>query len=122
MDMLFEDLISKEDLKEQVAYYDSEIARLTAEINGHQNRDTAHRRQMEKIQSYIDKMRSITADDTDNTEIYAELVQKVIVRENRTVDVYLNCVPLCFRVKYHVEKYLRIRKYDIFIDACEVVA
>ena len=122
LDMLFEDLISKEDLKEQVAYYDSEIARLTAEINGHQNRDTAHSRQMEKIQSYIDKMRSITTDDTENTEIYAELVHKVIVRGNRTIDVYLNCVPLCFRVKYHVEKYLRIRKYDIFIDECEVVA
>ena len=121
MDMMFEDLISKEDLKEQIAYYDSEIARVTAEISGHQDTDLKHRRQMEQINRHIEKIRSLSDGDAEDITRYPELVEKVIVQENRTLDIYLQFVPFCFRVKYHVDKYPRINKYDIFVDMCEVI-
>lgn len=122
LDMMLDDLISKDDLKEKIDFYDSEIARLTEEISTYQDIDAMHRRQMEQIEAYIDQMKQLSEFDANNLELYSELVNKVIVRENRTVDIYLNCSPLCFRVKYHVERYPRVRKYDIFIDEYTVVA
>ena len=42
IDLMLDDMLSKEDLKKQTEYYDEEIARLTKEISDMQNVGAAH--------------------------------------------------------------------------------
>lgn len=121
-DLMLEDQLSKDDLKEQAEFYDGEIARLTKEIAENQDMNATHKKQIDGIRGYIDKIKSTENADSANTEIYRELVNKIIVQRDRTVDIYLNCVPFGFRVKYHAYVARRIQVYDIFVDSCEVIA
>ena len=122
IDLMLDELISKEDLKNQTEFYDSEILRLTEEITENQNADTAHQKQLAQIRDYIKKV-NMTADmDTGNTQIYGELLKKVVVHENCVTDFYLTCVPFGFRLDYHIHKYNRGHVLDVFIDSCEVIS
>ena len=121
-DMMLDDLLSKEDLKEQADFYDNEIARLTKEIAEKQDVTAMHKKQLDGIRGYIERINSTENADPANLEIYRELVNKIIVQRDRTVDIYLNCVPFGFRVKYHAYVARRIQVYDIFVDSCEVIA
>ncbi len=122
IDLMLGDLLSKEDLKEQANFYDSEIARLTNEITENQNIGEAQKKRLDGIRKYIEKIKSTENTDPANTEIYRELLNKIIVQKNQTVDIYLNCVPFGFRVKYHAYVARRIQVYDIFVDSCEVIS
>lgn len=121
-DLMLEDQLSKDDLKEQADFYDSEIARLTTEIAENQDVATAHEKQLNGIRSYIDLIGNAKNSKADNIEIYHEIVKKVIVQENRVLDFYMNCVPFGFRIIYHTHVARMINKYDIFIDSCEIIA
>ena len=100
INLVLEGLISKEDLKERVALYDGEILRLTEEINDNRDMNTKHKRQLEEINAFIDEVNKTADTDSDNTELYGELVQEVVINSGNTVDFYLNCVPFGFRMAY----------------------
>lgn len=96
IDLMLEDLLSKEDLKQQADFYDSEIARLTKEIAESQNIGAAHKNQLDGIRKYISKIDSTEKVDSADIGIYRELLDKIIVQQNQTVDIFLNCVRLDF--------------------------
>ena len=121
IDLMLEELISKEDLKKQTEFYDSEIARLTEEIAASQDVSSAHRKQIDGIRNYIKQVNSTAEMDTDSTKIYGELLKKVIVQENQVADFYLTCVPFGFRIDYHVKKFNQQHRFDVFVDNCEVI-
>ena len=100
IDLMLEKIITKDDLKEQTAFYDDEIAKLTVEINNSRNSNAVHQKQIEAVKSFISDVDKTADTDSDNTELYGELVREIIVQENRTVDFYLTCVPFGFRVTY----------------------
>ena len=121
IDLMLDDLISKDDLKKQTEFYDSEIARLTAKISESQNVGAAHKKQLDGIRSYI-KQVNYTADiDTNSTEIYGEMLKKVIVHEEGRADFYLNCVPFGFRMIYTIHRYNSGHKLGVIIDRCEII-
>lgn len=122
IDLMLDDLISKTDLKEQTAFYDSEIARLTEEIAASQDISGKHQRQLDGIRSYITEVNKTADLNTDSTEIYGELLKKVVVHENCNADFYLNCVPFGFRIQYHVKKFNQQHRFDVYVDNCEVIA
>ena len=93
IDLMLDDLISKDDLKKQTEFYDSEIARLTEKIAESQNVGAAHQKQLDGIHSYIKQVNNTAEIDTDSTEIYGEMLKKVVVHEEGRTDFYLNCVP-----------------------------
>lgn len=120
IDLMLEGLISKDDLKKQTEFYDNEIARLTEEI--HQSKDigNAHARQIKKVREYIDKVKE-TADITEyNTDIYRELLDRIMVNGDNTIDVFLNCVPFGFKVAYTTA--VRKKKFIVTIDSCSIIA
>ena len=121
IDLMLDELISKEDLKKQTEFYDSEIARLTEEIAASQDVSSAHRKQIDGIWNYIKQVNSTAEMDTDSTKIYSELLKKVVVQENQTADFYLTCVPFGFRIDYHVKKFNQQHRFDVFVDNCEVI-
>ncbi len=122
IDLMLDDLISKEDLKEQTAFYNEETAKLTLKIAESKNVSSTHQRQLDGIHSDIDKVNKTANLSTDSTEIYGELPKKVVVHENCKADFYLNCVPFGFRIGYHVKKFNQQHRFDVFVDSCEVIA
>lgn len=121
IDLMLDELISKEDLKKQTEFYDSEIARLTEEIAASQDVSSTHQKQIDGIRSYIKQVNSTAEMDTDSTKIYGELLKKVVVHEEGVTDFYLTCVPFGFRMIYHLHRYNRGHQLDIFVDNCEVI-
>lgn len=122
IDLMLDELISKEDLKQQTEYYDSEIARLTEQIAASQNVSEAHKKQLEAIRNYIAQVNRTAEIDTDSTKIYGELLKKVVVHTEGVTDFYLTCVPFGFRMNYHIHRYNRGHLLEVLVDKCEVIS
>ena len=118
---MLEELITKDDLREQTKFYDSEIAKLTEEIAIGQDVNSAHKKQLDGIRNYIAQVNATVGMDTDSTKIYRELLKKIIVHNEGTTDFYLNCVPFGFRMTYHLHRYNRGHQLDVLVDNCEVI-
>ncbi len=122
IDLMLDGLISKEDLKQQTEYYDSEIARLTEQIAASQNVSEAHKKQLEAIRNYIAQVNRTAEIDTNSTKIYGELLKKVVVHKEGVTDFYLTCVPFGFRMNYHIHRYNRGHLLEVLVDKCEVIS
>ena len=84
----------------------------------------AHKRQLDKIREYIRAVREAGELDIDDTELYRDLVQKIVVyenKDNRTLEYFLNCVPFGFRVTYHMQKPNMYQEFAIIIDSCTII-
>ena len=122
IDLMLDDLLSKEDLKKQTEYYDTEITRLTQEITDKQDVGALHQRQVDALKEYIAKV-NLTADhDSEDCNFYGEILKKVIVIDYNHCDVYLNCVPTGFRMTYSIFRYSRGSQYKATIESCEVIS
>ena len=121
IDLMIDGLITKEDLKKQTEYYDDEILKLTEQIAKSQDINTAHKQQLDRIKSYITDVKKTASSDSDSTEVYGELLKKVIVHEEGRTDFYLNCVPFGFRMNYRIHRYNRGQVIDVMVDKCEII-
>ena len=122
IDLMLEGLISKDDLKQQTEFYECEITRLTEEIARNKNIEHTHKEQLERIQEYIDMVNQTENLDTDSTEIYKNMLDRINVYEGNVLEVYLTCIPFGFRVNYRVERCSRIGKFDVYVDDCCIAA
>lgn len=120
IDLMLEGLISKSDLKKQTEFYDSEIVRLNEEIYQSKDISNVHLRQIKNIRECISKVKETAKITEYNTDIYRELIDKVLVNGDGTVDFYLNCVPFAFKVAYHTSG--GTKNYAVHIDSCAIIA
>lgn len=121
VDLMLEGIISKEDLKRQVAQYDAEIEELTTKIANGKNMNETHNKQLRAIREYIEQINATGDMDIDSTEVYAEIVQEMVSYEDDILDVYLNCVPFGFRLRYHREKTPHCHFQTIVVDDCTTI-
>ena len=121
IDLMIDGLITKEDLKKQTEYYDDEILKLTEQIAKSQDINTAHKQQLDRIKSYITDVKKTASSDSDSTEVYGELLKKVVVHEEGRTDFYLNCVPFGFRMNYRIHRYNRGQVINVMVDKCEII-
>ena len=121
IDLMIDGLITKADLKMQTEYYDDKILRLTEQIAQSQDINTAHKQQLDSIKNYISDVKKTASSDSESTEVYGELLKKVVVHEEGRTDFYLNCVPFGFRMTYHLHRYNRGHVIDVFVDKCEII-
>lgn len=121
IDLMIDGLISKDDLKKQTEYYDSEIAKLTEQIVSSQDINAVHRQQIEGIKDYIDQVKKTSDADIDSHEIYREITRLIKIYKDKEIHIYLNCVPFGFRIIYHVNWFNKERRFNVFIDKCEVI-
>ena len=122
IDLMLEELITKDDLKQQTEFYDSEITRITEKISNNQNVEAKHQQQIDGIHEAIKRIRGVSECDIDNTAVYGEMVSKIVVPEYQHLDIYLNGIPFGFHLTYTVKKAPRIGIYDIIIDSCEITS
>ena len=121
IDLLLDELITKEDLKKQTEYYDGEIERLTEQIASGQDINSAHRKQIDGIKSFITQIKKTVDTDTDSQEIYREMTSAIKIYKENEIHIYLNCVPFGFKIRYHVKKFNQQHRFNVFIDSCEVI-
>ena len=121
IDLMLDKIISKDDLKKQTEIYDGEILRLTEEINDNRDINAKHKRQLEEVKAFIAEVNRAADADSDNSELYGELLREIIVHDDNSVNFYLNCVPFGFKLTYstHVKTKAKIR---IFCDIHSISA
>lgn len=121
IDLMIDGLITKDDLKEQTEYYDEEISRLTEQLAASQDQNALIKTQIDAIKAYVENVNKTASADTNSTEVYGEMLKKVVVQGNQTADFYLTCIPFGFRIKYHIKKFNQQHRFNVFIDNCEVI-
>lgn len=121
VDLMLENLISKEALKEQTDFYDSEITRLTEKMSASQDISDKRKKQAETVHKAIERIRRLSEDDTENTELYREMVREIIFPEYNIMDIFLNGIPLGFHICYSVKRASIIHLYEISVDSCEII-
>jgi DNA invertase Pin-like site-specific DNA recombinase len=122
-DLMLDDKLPQQDLMEQSAFYDSEIARLTEEINQAQNLSGVHQMQIDKVKAHIsevNKAADIDCDTVENTDVCRELLDRFIKGDGYAI-VYLTCMPIGFKIFYHTVRQNAKRKFGIIIDNYEIV-
>ena len=100
IDLVLEGIISREDLKRQVQGYDSEIESLSKQLVAVQGMNRLYQAQSESLQVYVDELNRMMDFGTENTVLYRELVQKIVVYKGKTLCVYLNCIPYGIKMTY----------------------
>ena len=120
VDLMLEGLLDKEGLREQTEFYDSEIKRLSEEISNHKDEETIYNEQIESLNEAIKQIQFITDSDTDNTELYRSMIEKIVVPEYQRLDIYLKGLPFAFKIKYTTKKAPCKGIYAIIIDYCEM--
>ena len=121
IDLMLDDLISKDDLKKQTEIYDREIAQLTEEIAKNQNIAAKHDSQMAEINKAIENMRKLADSDTNSKEFYRSLLKQIVVPDYKLLEIYLYGIPFGFRVEYTTQIAPCKGIYDIQIDSCVVI-
>lgn len=97
IDLVLEGTLTKEDLIEQMAWYDEQIQELEQSLKKTSLNDKIRDRQMEDQESYIEALDDILSFDEDNRDLYREILEKMVITEN-VVDVYLRCLPFAARL------------------------
>ena len=123
IDLMLENLITKDDLKTQTAFYESEIARLNEEIRQSQDVGSVHENQIRKVKEYIAKVKKTSEIAEYNDEVFGELLDYAVVQDGCTIDFYLKCVPFGFRVKYHTHLQTGKgyeRNFCVYVDSCTI--
>ena len=121
IDLMLDELITREDLKKQTAFYDSEITRLTEEISRKQSMAAQQNAQLDEIRKTIGQIRSLSEHETGDKTFYRSLIKKIFVPEYGFLEIHLNGVPMAFAIEYSVKKAPTIGIYAISIDKCDIV-
>lgn len=122
IDLMLDDLISKDNLKKQTEIYDNEIARITEEIARNQDIAAKHNTQMAEIKKTVEYMQKLSDCTSESKELYRSLLKQIVVPDYRILDIYLNGVPFGFHILYTVKKAPSVGIYDVIIDSCEIIS
>lgn len=122
IDLMLEEIITKDELKKQSAFYDEEIARITQQIAESQNIAAYRKQQMNEITKTIENIRKMSDTTTESKELYRSMLDKIVVPEHGSLNIYLNGVPFGFDVSYTVKKAPRLGFCEIIIDRCAIMS
>ena len=122
IDLMLEGLISKEDLAEQNQYYTQHIEEMNEKIYEGTNTAAVFDKQIDEIKKQIKIIKDTDKLDINDTALYSEIVDKIIVQSNKIVDIYLSFMPFGYRVEYTMIKANKYRVHDVKIDSCEIIS
>lgn len=97
IDLMLDGTLSKDDLKEQMAWYDEQIQELELSLEKSLKNDKVRDRQAMEQEAYITALDDILSFDEDNQELYREILEKMVITEN-VVDVHLKGLPMVARL------------------------
>ena len=101
IDLVLDGLITKADLQEQTKWYDEQLAELTESLHTAGKQDKANAAELHEYENYLTALDEIMSFDESNESLYHEILDKMVLYHDKTVEVWLKCVPfgmkLCIR-------------------------
>ncbi len=112
IDLMLDGLITKSDLQEQTKWYDEQLSELSESLNAAGKQDKANSAELREYESYLSALDEIMSFDESNENLYREILDKMVIYHDKTVEVWLKSVPfgmklnICSRGKnedYHTD-------------------
>lgn len=101
IDLMLDGLITKADLQEQTKWYDEQLAGLTESLHTVVKQDKANEAELHEYENYLSVLDEIMSFDERNESLYREIVDKMVICHDKSVEVWMKCVPfgmkLCIR-------------------------
>lgn len=119
IDLLVDGLISKEALQEQTKWYDEQLEELSQRLDNAEHADKANCGQTDGSNQYGETLDEIMTFDEANSSLYREILDKIIIYSNNTVEVRLKRVP--FGIKLTIRSHGRNTDYFTDILSMEIV-
>ena len=119
IDLMLDGLITKADLQEQTKWYDEQRAELSELLSTSQDKDKEQAMQIDVFEQYITALDEIMTFDETNESLYREILDKMVIYHDNTVEVWLKCVP--FGMKLTIHSYGKNEDYTTDILAMEII-
>ncbi len=119
IDLMLDGLITKADLQEQTKWYDEQRAELSELLSTSQDKDKEQAMQIDVFEQYITALDEIMTFDETNESLYREILDKMVIYHDNTVEVWLKCVP--FGMKLTIHSYGKNEDYTTDILAMEIM-
>lgn len=119
IDLMLDGLITKADLQEQTKWYDEQLAELSELLSNSQSKDKEQAKQIDVSRQYIAALDEIMTFDETNESLYREILDKMVIYHDNTVEIWLKCVP--FGMKLTIHSYGKNEDYTTDILAMEVI-
>lgn len=119
IDLMLDGLITKADLQEQTKWYDEQLAELSELLSTSQSKDKTQAKQIDVFEQYITALDEIMTFNETNESLYREILNKMVIYHDNTVEVWLKCVP--FGMKLTIHSYGKNEDYTTDILAMEII-
>jgi DNA invertase Pin-like site-specific DNA recombinase len=119
LDLALEGTISKEDLKRQNEYYDSQIEKLRTQIALTESMASQNGRSLSRIETYINEIKRILSFDGEDTLVFREVLDRIVIERESYITIYLNHIPFGIRLHYNTNG--RLNNFCVSFDNIEVV-
>jgi len=113
IDLALKGLISDDDLKRQNNYYSKEISQLASQITVAQNANNLIEQQSFETQKYITEIKKILELKDENLLLYKEILDEVILYNDKILIIYLHYLPFGLKFKYKTSGRMDTYKVDI---------
>ena len=119
IDLMLDGLITKSDLQEQTKWYEEQLAELAEALHTAGKEDTANAAELHEYENYLTALDEIMSFDESNESLYREILDKMVIYHDKTVEVWLKCVP--FGIKLSVSSSGKNDDYHTDILSMEIV-
>ena len=119
IDLMLDGLISKADLQEQTKWYDEQLEELSVMLGNAEKENKHHSKLIDVFEQNITVLDEIMTFDETNSSLYREILDKMVIYHDNTVEVWLKCVP--FGMKLTIHSYGRNEDYTTDILAMEII-
>ncbi len=119
IDLMLDGLITKADLQEQTKWYDEQLVELTESLHMAGKQDKANAAELHEYENYMSALNEIMSFDESNESLYREILDKMVICHDKTVEVWLKYVP--FGMKLSVSSSGKNDDYHTDILSMEIV-
>lgn len=119
IDLMLDGLITKSDLQEQTKWYEEQLAELAEALHTAGKEDKANAAELHEYENYLTALDEIMSFDESNESLYREILDKMVIYHDKTVEVWLKCVP--FGMKLRVSSSGKNDDYHTDILSMEIV-
>ena len=119
IDLMLDGLITNADLQEQTRWYDKQLAEFSQMISNTQSKDRVQVGQFDEFEQYITVLDEIMTFDETNESLYREILDKMVIYYDNTVEVWLKCIPVGMKLTIH--SYGKNKNYTKDILTMEII-
>lgn len=101
IDLMLDGLITKSDLQKQTKWYDEQLAELSEALHAAGKQDKANSAELHEYESYLSALDEIMSFDESNESLYREILGKMVIYHDKTVEVWLKSVPFGMKLSIH---------------------